>query len=360
MYILQLSMSGRQQDIPGVENLDRNAPRGSFYRRPLSATDKRDSFHGLAGRAASRAEIKQLVQWFVDGAVRARQAGVDGIELHSSNGYLFNQFLSSAINDRDDDYGGSLENRARFLLEVIDAIRQRLGGELFLMVKLSAIEWDNALFWWRKPGNTLDESVQIAQWAEAHGADAIHVSTGSMFPHPRNPAGGFPVETAVRNYATMVASGNRTFWNYRLLRYLPFVFLWFWRRSQRDFLENGEVVCDRVEGLNAAASKIIKDAVNIPVLCTGGFQTADAIRRVICDGSCDGVTMARTLLANPGLPNILRDGANKAERPCTYCNRCLLEVIDNPLGCYEPKRYDTHEEMMRDLMSIFADETHRE
>ena len=80
-YILQLSMSGRQQDLPGVENLDPHAPPGSFYRRPLSSTDSRDSFHGLAGRAATRREIKQLVQWFVDGAERARRAGVDGIEL---------------------------------------------------------------------------------------------------------------------------------------------------------------------------------------------------------------------------------------------------------------------------------------
>src|SRR5215469_6178487 len=71
-YILQLSMSGRQQDLPGVENLDPRAPPGSFYRRPLSSTDSRDSFHGLAGRAATRGEIKQLVQWFVDGAERAQ------------------------------------------------------------------------------------------------------------------------------------------------------------------------------------------------------------------------------------------------------------------------------------------------
>jgi 2,4-dienoyl-CoA reductase (NADPH2) len=78
-YILQLSMSGRQQGLPGVENLDPQAPPGSFYRRPLSSTDSRDSFHGIAGRAATRTEIKQLVQWFVDGAKRARRAGVDGI-----------------------------------------------------------------------------------------------------------------------------------------------------------------------------------------------------------------------------------------------------------------------------------------
>src|ERR1700730_1096488 len=71
------------------------------------------------------------------------------------------------------------------------AIRDKVGNGLFLMVKLRAVERDNAIFRWRKRGNTLEESAQIAQWAEVAGEDAIHVSTGSIFPHPRNPAGAF-------------------------------------------------------------------------------------------------------------------------------------------------------------------------
>jgi 2,4-dienoyl-CoA reductase-like NADH-dependent reductase (Old Yellow Enzyme family) len=349
-------MSGRQQDLPGVENLDPRAPPGSFYRRPLSSTDSRDSFQRIAGRAATRMEIKRLVQWFVDGAERARRAGVDGIELNSSNGYLFTQFLSSAINDRTDEYGGSLRGRAEFLIEVIEAIRDKVGDKLFLMVKLSAVERDNAIFRWRKRGNTLEESAQIAQWAETAGADAIHVSTGSIFPHPRNPAGAFPIEAAQRTYGTILASGNRTLRNYLLFRYLPQVFLWFWQQTQTDFLQDGKVVPERVEGLNTEDARAIKAAVTIPVLCTGGFQTADVIRHAIQDGAFDGVTMGRTLLANPDLPKVFAEGRNKPERPCTYCNRCLLEVLDNPLGCYEPQRYNSHEEMIADIMSIFENE----
>jgi 2,4-dienoyl-CoA reductase-like NADH-dependent reductase (Old Yellow Enzyme family) len=202
------------------------------------------------------------------------------------------------------------------------------------MVKLSAVERANAIFWWRKPGNTLEESAQIAQWAETAGADAIHVSTGSMFPHPRNSAGAFPIETARRNYGTLLASGNRTFLNYLLFRYLPQLFLWFWQQCQKDFLQDGKIVPERVEGLNTEDAKAIKAAVTIPVLCTGGFQATDVIRHAIQNGACDGVTMARPLLANPDLPKIFAEGRNKAKRPCTYCNRCLLEVLDNPLGCY--------------------------
>ena len=66
--------------------------------------------------------------------------------------------------------------------------------------------------------------------------------------------------------------------------------------------------------------------------------------------------MARTLLANPDLPTVFAEGRSKPERPCTYCNRCLLEVLDNPLGCYEPQRYNSHEEMIAEIMSIFENE----
>ena len=74
-----------------------------------------------------------------------RAAGLDGVELHGANGYLFTQFLSSAINDRHDDYGGSLQNRARFLLEVVGAIRKEVGADFHLQVKISATEYNNAL-----------------------------------------------------------------------------------------------------------------------------------------------------------------------------------------------------------------------
>ena len=111
-YILQLSHAGRQRDIAGFE-----------FATGLSATDKDDPRHGFRCERMTVPQIKETVRAFADGARRAREAGLDGVELHGSNGYLINQFLSSAINDRTDDYGGSLENRARFVLEIVRAIR---------------------------------------------------------------------------------------------------------------------------------------------------------------------------------------------------------------------------------------------
>ena len=109
-FIMQLSHSGRQQDMGGVENL---------FKKALSSTNQTDFFHGILAQAMTVPEIHEVVEQFAQGARRAREAGLDGVELHGANGYLITQFLSSGINDRTDDYGGPVENRARFALEVV-------------------------------------------------------------------------------------------------------------------------------------------------------------------------------------------------------------------------------------------------
>src|SRR5262249_20349934 len=110
-YILQLAHAGRQRDIPGIE-----------FETGLSSTGQPDPLHGFRAERATPAQLREVAQSFGEAAWRAREAGLDGVEIHGANGYLFTQFLSSAINDRDDDYGGPLENRARLLLEVVEAV----------------------------------------------------------------------------------------------------------------------------------------------------------------------------------------------------------------------------------------------
>src|SRR4030095_7332976 len=90
---------------------------------------------------------------FAEGARRAQQAGLDGVELHGANGYLLTQFLSSGINDRDDEYGGSLQNRARIVLEIVRAIRAEVGNDFHLQMKISATDYNNALLPWEGRGN---------------------------------------------------------------------------------------------------------------------------------------------------------------------------------------------------------------
>jgi 2,4-dienoyl-CoA reductase-like NADH-dependent reductase (Old Yellow Enzyme family) len=123
-FILQLSHSGRQQDIGGVEN-----------EIAVSSTDRAEPLHGFRCLRMTRADIAETVQAFGRGARRAREADLDGVQLHGASGYLITQFLDSGINDRDDGYGGSVANRARFVLEIAQAIRAEVGPDFHLQMK---------------------------------------------------------------------------------------------------------------------------------------------------------------------------------------------------------------------------------
>jgi 2,4-dienoyl-CoA reductase-like NADH-dependent reductase (Old Yellow Enzyme family) len=334
-FIMQLSHGGRQRDIGGIE-----------FEKGLSSTDDPDPLHGFECERMSLSQIRDTVQQFADGARRAREAGLDGVELHGGNGYLITQFLSSAINDRKDEYGGTLENRARFVLDIVRAIRAAVGNDFHLQMKISTTEYADALAIGNAPkGNTLTESTQVCQWLEAAGVDAIHVSAGASFPHPKNPPGDLPIDDFLRVYDSMLSSGVNTLRNYLLFRnrLIGGLFQQQWRRATGDV----------IEGINLPDAEGVKRAVGIPVLCTGGFQTASTIRKAITDGRCDAVTIARSLIANPDLVQQFAGGADRPAVPCTYCNKCLVNAVENPLGCYDASRFPSHEAMIAEIMSVF-------
>jgi 2,4-dienoyl-CoA reductase-like NADH-dependent reductase (Old Yellow Enzyme family) len=340
-FILQLSHGGRQRDVPGIE-----------YPGPgLSSTSDADPLHGFECTAMTLEDIHDTVNAFAEGARRARDAGLDGVELHGANGYLITQFLSSAINDRRDDYGGSLQNRARFVLDIVKAIRKKVGNDFHLQMKISAEEHNNALAFlkFEGRGNTIEDSIQVCRWLVDAGVDAIHVSTGSSFPHPMNPAGtDLPLDVLSQTYEQLVSSGSHTLRN-----------LLFFRGAitgplfKHQWLAAG-VPPDRIEGLNLPDARQIKQAVTVPVICTGGFQTASIIRAAITLGDCDAVSIARPLVANNDLVKQFEAGKDRADKPCTYCNKCLVHVVEHPLGCYEESRFASRDEMMAQVMSVFS------
>jgi 2,4-dienoyl-CoA reductase (NADPH2) len=334
-YIVQLVHAGRERILPGLE-----------YEKGLSATSKPDPLNGYPSERMSAAQIAEVVRRFADGARRAREAGADGVEVTGANGVLFTQFLSSAVNDRKDEYGGPLEHRARFVLDVVRGIRAEVGPDFCLGFKLSVREALGELLPWFRDGNTVEESVRVCTWLEEAGVDYLHVSAGGAFPHPRNPAGSFPIPEVVASYDTMLSSGTRTSLNYLMFRTwgLNRGFRWWWERPAR---RRG------IEGINLPESRAVKAAVGIPVLCTGGFQTASVIAAAIERGDCDAVTIARPLVANPELVRIFADGHDRPPRPCTYCNRCVFSFLEHPLGCYEPARYDSREQMVDEVLSVY-------
>jgi len=333
-YIVQLAFSGRQRDVPGIQ-----------YEKGLSSTDKPEPLHGFQCERMTKAQIDEIVDAFAQGARRAREAGVDGVEVHGCNGYLITQFLSSAINDRDDEYGGSLENRARFAIEVVRAIRREVGDDYHVQFKISPREHLRDIYPWMSDGNTLEESIQVCKWLEEAGVDGFHISTGGAFPHPRNPPGKMPLAELAKTYDSMVSSGRHTFRNLVAFRVPP---LKWGMQKWWELPLHG-----RFEGRTLPDAEAVKRAVGVPVLCAGGFQTASVIRKAIVLGQVDGVTMARTVLANPNLPKMFAEGLDQAPRPCTYCNKCLVNFVENPLGCYDESRFESREQMIEEIMTVY-------
>ena len=192
------------------------------------------------------------------------------------------------------------------------------------------------------------KSDPLHGWLKEDGVDAIHVSSGSAFPHPKNPAGDLPIEELRKTYDSLISSGVLTLRNYLLFtgNLTGELFRHRWEAARGPL--------DRIEGINLPDARAIKQAVGtLPIICTGGFQTASVIRKAITDGDCDGVSAARPLVANNDLVKQFAAGRDRAERPCTYCNRCLLEVVEVPLGCYEESRYPSRDAMLREVLSVF-------
>jgi len=378
-YFLQLSHSGRQQDLGGIQNI--NYGQGKLDMRPPSPGSIADPFHGLTGRMLDIAGMKKMVQDFIAAARRAAKAGVDGLELHSSNGYFFTQVISSSSNDRakhdpNDPYGGALKKRFLFWDEVIRGIKNDPETRhLPLIVKLSVIEDASALRPWRPKGNTIKESIEVAQWSEAAGADAIHVSAGDIFPHPRNPAGYLNTRILRETYARLRTRGKYSRLNFWMFNYLPFIPRLAWERRLRDKLypsfwryllgmrpepDSRDAAWRKLQGLLAESSRQIKvNLKHAKVLCTGAWQTLAPIQAGLQNGDFDMVTSARTWMANPKLPGELVKASERGvedlepERPCTMCNNCLMAAPAHRASCQDETRFlpGTREEQ-REILKL--------
>ncbi|WIB76173.1 NADH:flavin oxidoreductase/NADH oxidase [Curtobacterium sp. MCPF17_002] len=153
------------------------------------------AFDGYAEpRELETEDIRVVALAFAAAARRSVEAGFDLVEIHAAHGYLLHQFLSPLSNHRTDSYGGSLENRARALLEVLDAVRAEVGEGFPVVVRFSATDWVDG-------GLTLDETTRVARWAAEHGADLADVSTGgnvASAPIPVGPGYQVPFAAAIK------------------------------------------------------------------------------------------------------------------------------------------------------------------
>ncbi|KAF9110325.1 hypothetical protein BGX27_006507 [Mortierella sp. AM989] len=177
---MQLAHAGRKASVrPHYADL----PESEFWRDNVVAPSGGADFqwggiHSVP-RELSVEEIQETIKAFGVAAVRAAQAGLDTVEIHAAHGYLIHQFLSPVSNHRTDRYGGSLENRARFLLEVIREVRSNFPAEKPIFLRVSATDHVEHL---DQPSWEIEQTVQISKWARDAGVDVIHVSAGGNTP----------------------------------------------------------------------------------------------------------------------------------------------------------------------------------
>lgn len=220
--------------------------------------------------ALTREGIRDLVRSFADAAGRMKRAGFDLVELHGAHGYLIAQFLSPLDNRRTDEYGGTLPNRARFALEVVEACRQRVG-DFPLIFRFSADEY--------APGGlTLDDTREVARWLAEAGVDALHVSAGCY--------------RSVPSAAVMIPPMNYP------------------------------------DGVFLHLAGAIKALVDVPVIAVGRLHAPELVRRVVAEGRADLVALGRQLIADPEWPRKVREGRADEIRPCVSCNTCVDTMRD--------------------------------
>lgn len=238
---------------------------------------------------AGEEEIRELARCFGRAAARVRRAGFDAVAVHGAHGYLVSQFFSPVFNQRSDQWGGSRENRARFLLLVQEEIRREAGEDFPVLWKVNT---DDFL----PEGADQDDYAWLAGQLARAGARLIELS------------GGVKEQAKLRN---------------RLRR------------------EAGEREAYFLPALRAFRSAVGE----VPLALTGGLRSRQAMEDVLQAGA-DMVGLCRPLISEPDFPNRLLHGPDRRRSRCTSCNKCLLSIAREPLCCLE---FDAFEKVLKDL-----------
>ena len=217
-------------------------------RQPLSPSDVQLSMLGNFGkpRAMDQSDIEEVIARFIQSAKLVKQAGFTGVQVHCAHGYLLSQFLSPKINQRQDQWGGSLENRARIIRRIIVGVREAVGTDFPIGVKLNSADF-------QKGGFSLEDCITVASWLGEDGIDLLEISGGTY--EQLSLIGVEPTE--VREST---------------------------RKREAYFIEYAEK---------------IKQSAKIPLMITGGFRSRDVMERAIESGEVDMIGLARPLCTDP-------------------------------------------------------------
>ena len=293
-------------------------PKEIGLEKAVCASPVREIVMGTKPRAMTQEEIRQTVADYAAAAVRAQEAGFDGVEILAGVGYLLSAFLTPHTNRRKDKYGGSLSNRMRFLLEVLGVVRERVGPDFPVIAKINGTD---ALPGRR--GLKTPDLLQVAGVLEAEGIDAVEITAGHYESGAVAGQGRFD-----DFYRVMLNEG-------RLTRGLPN-----WRKRTMKFASPvltraSNRLWPASEGFLLDYAKEFKQRLHIPVISVGGFQTGGAMEEAIVGGKCDAVSVGRAMIADPFLYAHLRNG--ESGPMCNFCLGCAARVGYSPVDCYHER-----------------------
>lgn len=276
---------------------------------PIGPSSKhRDPANFLKPKEMTEDEINTVIDAFEKSAVRAAKAGADGLQLHGAHGYLINQFLSPFLNQRTDHWGGSDENRFRFLKKIIIKTKAALPDRMPLMIKLNVNDYTP------QAGVVPKLAATYAKWMADLGIDLIEVSCGN---------GDFAPFNIFRGEVPVP----------ELLMSIPW-----WKKPLAKVVMNQTMAgkFDLEEGYNVDAAKQIKAAAGgIPISVVGGLRHLVHMEEVVEKGYADCVSMARPFIREPSI--VKRFLNNKTDKvSCISCNRCVAAILlDKPVKCYQ-------------------------
>jgi len=266
----------------------------------------RDNIYMVKPKEMTKEEIQEIIKAFGTAAFRASEAGADGVQIHAAHGYLVNQFLSPFFNKRIDSWGGSDENRFRFLKEIVLEIRKNISDDMFVLVKLNTQDYTP------KQGITIELSKRYAEWLADLPIDGLEVSCGtisySMFNVVR---GDVPTKEILKRFPLWI----------RILGTLVF------KKMEGKF--------DLEQGYNLEAAKVIKPIVGeMPLFVVGGLRRVAHMEEILKNGFADFISMSRPLIREPNIVKKISEGKVDSAA-CVSCNKCFAAVANYmPVACY--------------------------
>ena len=298
--ILQIAHCGRQtrSKITGLPTV-----------APSAIKDK--SFSEEVPQELEESGIVEIIDGFVNGIVRAKKAGFDGVQLHLAHGYLLAQFLSSYSNRRMDKWGGTTENKFRIVREIFTKAK-KLVGNYPILVKLNAYDG-------RKNGMTVPEAVEIAKMLEDAGWAGIEVSCGVHEDGLYTVRGEkMPVEAALT-------------YNFSYKSYPGMI-----KALAKHMVPLVSKKIKPYANYNVSAAKEIKKNVKIPVIVVGGIKSLDSMEEIVSNRDADFVAMCRPFIIEPNIVKKFKDNIQKTSK-CMDCNYCAVAQEERPLRCYHGK-----------------------